>query len=448
VSIAFVQGWTAVSGTGTHNLSAVDTTGGNFVVVCVAVSPSAGNDPTVSDNKGNTYNVVDGPDANGSDEIWIFVAENATCGSGHTITAPYGAGLHHATSAAAYSGMLTSGTTDKLKTGTGNSTSLDSGNSAALSQADELLIGFGTISDGTNTTFTAGAGFTIRSQIGNAAASSVVYLEDKIVSSTSADNADATWGGSAGAWVAGFASFKGTAASGGTRSTFANPGRGPFMASHFPPFRPGSVPAQGTSDISGLSLVGALGAGLLVGDGALRGASLVGEVGAANLTAIGTLSGASLAGALEAANLGGLGVLSGVSTVGVIDAALLTGLGALSGQSLAGAIEAALLTGSGSLSGLSLVGAVEAGFLDVFLVLSDISGLSLAGSVGAANLGGAGALAGVSIVGAVETAVMIATGSISGQSLAGALAAANLQALAAGNRKVRVIGSVIVRRHS
>jgi hypothetical protein len=106
--------------------------------------------------------------------------------------------------------MLTS-PEDKYAEGTGSSSSLDSSATATTTVADELLIGSGTVSSGTDLTFSGTNGWTVQSQSGQASVTTTGFLADKIVSATGAYNATIT-STQSGAWACNIATFKGTPA--------------------------------------------------------------------------------------------------------------------------------------------------------------------------------------------------------------------------------------------
>src|SRR5256885_1245039 len=70
-----------------------------------------------------------------------------------------------------------------------------------------LATGGGTIVSGSNFTWTAGTGFTLRSSVATSATTGAGFLEDKIVSAAGAYNATATSSVS-GAWECAVAAFK------------------------------------------------------------------------------------------------------------------------------------------------------------------------------------------------------------------------------------------------
>ena len=218
MAIAFVTGAAVNSQSNsnpTNTTGAIDTTGANFLVATLISNQGATGFTSFADSKGGTWQTAVDWTANGGDFVRIMYAENPTVGTAHTFTLTYSGSVFTVVNVAAYSGMATSSTLDKTATGTGNSTSLLTSATATTTQANELLIGGGTINAGTNSTFTAGASYTVRAQEGLAGSGADGFLEERIVSSTGAYTAAATWGGSAGAWIIAIATFKGAGGGGG-----------------------------------------------------------------------------------------------------------------------------------------------------------------------------------------------------------------------------------------
>lgn len=224
MAIAFIIGsWSGQStiGESSHATNSVDTTGGNFVVAVITSNNAV---QSVTDNKSNGYTLI-GPFAGaGADNVYIAYTNNstaATCGTGHVITANSAGSSFITISAAAYSGLATSGVLDKQHSASGTGTALDSGSTTTTAQANELLIGGGTVAAGSTVTWTAGTGYTIRSSVTNAAVGGVSYLEEKIVSATGTYNATATSSVSGG-WDAAIATFKDAAAGGATTKVLSD----------------------------------------------------------------------------------------------------------------------------------------------------------------------------------------------------------------------------------
>lgn len=210
MAIAFGAAWTGLQG---NSVTAVTTgaitSSGNFVAACVTDNNALAASTPVTDSKSNTYQKAIGPIAVSTDDTYIYYAENATVGASHTITATSSVGSSFmSVSAASYSGLATSGTIDKTTSGSGSSTSLSSGNTATTTSTNELLIGGGTFSTGSSITFTAGASYNMRSQIGLGSLGGTSFLEERIVAATGAYSASATESGGAGSnWVCLIATF-------------------------------------------------------------------------------------------------------------------------------------------------------------------------------------------------------------------------------------------------
>lgn len=227
MAIAHVGNWTsaqfnfASGGTLTGRTS----TAGSLVAI---TSSSSDATVTISHSQAGSVLGAVGPVNNGGDTIRIDYVENIVGGASHTVSMTTNAEQYSVLNASEYSGIATSSSIDQTGSGTGTSTTLSSGN-VTTTQADELLVGAGTISAGTDSTFTATSSFTLRGSIGNADEGTVGYLIDRIVSATGTYAATATWGGSSGAWVAAIATFKAAAAGGTTpKGIFGNPFDGPF----------------------------------------------------------------------------------------------------------------------------------------------------------------------------------------------------------------------------
>lgn len=223
MAFAFIQAWAAVVNTFTAadlTTATATTTSGSTIVVAVTCDVATA--CTVIDSKGNTYRQIVAPFANGSDASSLFVSENIVGGASHTITVQRAGSAFKALAAAEYSGGATSASDDKTATATGNSAALASGTTATTAQADELQIGFGNLSGGTNGAFTGTNGSTVRSSNGNTTTNATVFLEDKILSATAAVQSTASWSVSGGPWVCGVATFK---AAGGAAATSLPPPR-------------------------------------------------------------------------------------------------------------------------------------------------------------------------------------------------------------------------------
>lgn len=205
----FVGSWT--SGQFNNNtggsLSGRTSVPGNFVAITGSTNDPAGTTVTNS----QTQSVKDsglGFVNNGSDSTFIKYIEDIDGGALHIVSITTSASKFSTLNASEYSGVAKTNSLDRTATGTGNSTSLLTNATATTAQADTLIIGGGTISAGTNSAWTAGASFNKRGNITDATGGGVSFLEDRVVSSQTTYTASATWGGSAGAWIAAVATFR------------------------------------------------------------------------------------------------------------------------------------------------------------------------------------------------------------------------------------------------
>lgn len=191
--------------------AAIDTTGANFLVVCITSSVGSTFFGSLTDSKTNTWSVAQDWINNTGGYVRIMYAVNPTVGTGHTFTVTYSAGSppYIVLAVASYSGMQTASVLDQTATGSGTSASLATSSTGTTTVADELLIMTGTVSNGSNSTFTGTNGFTVRSQYGRADLGEIGFLADRIVSATGTYAGTATWGGSSGAFIAALATFKG-----------------------------------------------------------------------------------------------------------------------------------------------------------------------------------------------------------------------------------------------
>lgn len=212
MTIAMVGAWTGAYNTSpsppkTKTTAALDTTGANLLVAVLTNDTDTG--MAVSDSKGNTWSTAIAPvHVSGGDWVAIYYCVPSSAGTGHTITGTASASNNLISlSAAAYSG-IDAVPLDRTAATNGSGYNLDSGATATTAQADELIIGGGTLAAGLVITWTAGPGFTLRSHCDDAANAGISYLEDRIVAATGAYSAPADCSVS-GAWHAMCATFKG-----------------------------------------------------------------------------------------------------------------------------------------------------------------------------------------------------------------------------------------------
>ncbi len=128
----------------------------------------------------------------GSGDIALFYVQNSLAApSGLTITISSPSATYLQGSAAAYSGVATTGALDQTAVAKGNSTAVDSGPTAAVG-AGELVIG-GIMTGGSPGSATAGSSqgkaFTMRSQTGSGS----IDIEDILASAAGAQDATATF---------------------------------------------------------------------------------------------------------------------------------------------------------------------------------------------------------------------------------------------------------------
>lgn len=209
MAIAFGIAWVGAQGNSVTSVTAAAITStGNFIGAAVTNNNTIAAVNPVVDSKSNTYQKALGPITSSTDNVYLYYAESPTVGASHTITATSSTGSSFMTlCAATWSGLAASGTLDKTATGNGTSVNLLSSNTANTTSANELLLGCGTISAGTFSAWTAGASYTIRSNIADANSGGTGFIEDRIVSATGAYSSGATWTGSSGNWVDLIATF-------------------------------------------------------------------------------------------------------------------------------------------------------------------------------------------------------------------------------------------------
>lgn len=205
MAIAFVQSkLDGITGTQPHSVSFDASVGaGNLLVLGIYTDSSA--TITVSDNRGNTWNLVYNTVVSGIGRIAFYYAQNVAAGS-TTVTVTQ-TGAFTGLVVAEYSGIATTSSFDQTNSGSAVSSSPSSGN-VTTTQADELLVGFATTEPGV--TWTAGTNFTLR----DANSSGQLQLEDRIVSATGTYAATFTMSASQ-RWGCGIATFKASAGGGG-----------------------------------------------------------------------------------------------------------------------------------------------------------------------------------------------------------------------------------------
>jgi len=183
------------SGTAVTLGFASDNTAGNCLIVCHSVTGGTTGD-RVTDSR-NTYNAdVEDIFAGGGPDSTGGISSAPNCGAGANTVQVSGAG-----SAAArnlhileYAGLATSTPFDQTQNNNGFGTSLTSGSTPTLSQASELVIGFGFSGGSAQSPYTSTGGLTERTDLAGAIIDSTVG--DKEVSATTAVSASFTATGS------------------------------------------------------------------------------------------------------------------------------------------------------------------------------------------------------------------------------------------------------------
>lgn len=189
-------------------------TAGNLIVVGLA--RYSGGITSVSDSLGNTYHEI-GTEfqftADNSLALRMFYAYNIG-GGACTVTVSCSTGTSLSIFVSEYSGIITTDPLDKLATAESSSagTTANSGNTATISQADELLIGFGIQYAAGTVSVAAGANYSLRQSYTDNNNYMTGGLEDRVVSGAAAYNATMTWGSSIG-WIMRVATFKAAAGS-------------------------------------------------------------------------------------------------------------------------------------------------------------------------------------------------------------------------------------------
>lgn len=209
---------TSQFGNGNTTTSAIDTTGADFLIVCLSYLTSSA--PALSDSKSNSWTgLTISSSVSGSTKIFYSVPTSV--GSGHTFTATTG-NFFGTISAAAFSGALQSGPFDQENGANNSSTTTLATGSVTPSVANELIIASPMCTNGR--TFTIDSSFSITTQANGGASDfsgGIAYL---IQTSASAVNPTWTQSGSAAQMAAAIATFK--AAGGGASVTYPELERG------------------------------------------------------------------------------------------------------------------------------------------------------------------------------------------------------------------------------
>jgi hypothetical protein len=148
----------ASSNGGTFTTSAIDTTGADFLVVCLSDQDGS---TTITDSKGNTWHLAVGPTGSGPKNS-IFYAWNATVGTGHTFTAT--GSKFQAVSVMAFSGSQT-GSDPKDQTNSATAAGASSLQTGSITPGsnNELIIS-GASQNSSSNTLAVDSSLTIRDQ--------------------------------------------------------------------------------------------------------------------------------------------------------------------------------------------------------------------------------------------------------------------------------------------
>lgn len=197
-----------VSGTGNMTASLATTATGNTLVVGISIAPATTDVTTALGDGTNTLARIGlGTQLNnvsGLGFVVLYYKENITGLTTPTMTWQHSGTQSACMVVAEYSGLLTSGSLDQSKYGTGTGTALSTGASGVTTNANEVVVAFGGTDFGNNA-YTLGAGYGHLKQAGNINADGA--MEDKIISSTGAQTATLT--ASTTDWGMGLATFIG-----------------------------------------------------------------------------------------------------------------------------------------------------------------------------------------------------------------------------------------------
>lgn len=128
---------TRETSSGVATTSAFDTSGANFLVA-VTVSAESAVACAITDSKGNTWASLTAQAVVGQARVQIHYAENATVGSGHTVTATAASGIP-ALQVWAFSGVATSSAFDQQNGANANAATISTG-SITPTNANALII--------------------------------------------------------------------------------------------------------------------------------------------------------------------------------------------------------------------------------------------------------------------------------------------------------------------
>ena len=197
---------------------------GSLIVVAFSIYRPGGHSIAVNDNKGNTYVEVTGASISGASVVTsIWYCENASGGSGHTVTITDNSGAEFHGAALEITGALTSGALDKANAqDDASDTTPHTGSTGTLTQADEIVvIVTGNYTNGTGLSGIAvDGGWTQVSEHLNPTFQPG-EVDYQIVSATTALEGGWTISGVTASWVSAIASFKAASGGGGGSSIAA-----------------------------------------------------------------------------------------------------------------------------------------------------------------------------------------------------------------------------------
>lgn len=160
MAIALVDSTLLQSAT-TATTSAINSTGATSLIASVSFYAGSGGSPAISDSNGNTW-TLRASVPTGNDETRIYVADNPTVGSGHTLTVT-GTAIFFTVVFSAFSGVDTSSPFDVASAATGSSSSVQPG-SVTPGQANSLVAAAYTMPDASIGTSSTPSGYTLVQQ--------------------------------------------------------------------------------------------------------------------------------------------------------------------------------------------------------------------------------------------------------------------------------------------
>ncbi len=201
---------------GTANTSIVGTfvnatvAGNNYIVLCRSGN-QAGWSLSVSDSEGNTWQSLTAAVQSGAHMSQVFYVENAIGGTKDGITCTQSSGISGTMAIVIfeYSGLATTSSLDcQAQTAGTSNTSTLTGAACTTTNANDLVIGAAGL--GGDTTWSAGAGFTVEGSDARLA------LEDKVVAATGSQQPTIGTTTTATSWTFTTAAFKAAGGGGAT----------------------------------------------------------------------------------------------------------------------------------------------------------------------------------------------------------------------------------------